>query len=147
MTNGKSRLLVLVSAGVILPSAFLFSAVSALPHVLIITFAGLVFSMLISKPVRYSDRSLIYSFVFSLVLAVLLDMVFPMRQDRFFPMAKLFMANITVPVALYLAVFATFYQSNPYTLGFSSALSLIALMLCSNYQSSAGSDSDFAFIG
>ena len=147
VTNGgKDRTLVLVLAAAILPAAFLFSSVAALPHVFLITLLALGFSVLVTKPLRYSDRSLIYSFVAALVLAVLLDMVFPMKQDRFFPMSKLFMANISVPVVLYLAVFATYYQSNPYTIGFSSSLSIIALMLCANYQLSGGNEADLPFI-
>lgn len=146
VTNGKDRTLVLVSAGAILPAAFLFSSVAALPHVFIITLLALLFSVWIKTPLKYSDRSLIYSLVTALVLVVLLDMVFPMKQDRFFPMAKLFMANISVPVVLYLAVIATFYQSNPYTIGFSSSLSIIALMLCANYQLRGGNEADLPFI-
>ena len=142
MTDRKDPAIVLVSCGVILPAAFLFTSVAALPHVFLVTFFGLVLSLITRKTLRYSDRSLIYSFVGALVLAVLLDMVFPMKQDRFFVMAKLFMANITVPVILYLAVFATFYQSNQYTIGFASSLSVIALMLCANYQLSGSNEAD-----
>ena len=142
VSDRKDPGIVLVSCGVILPAAFLFSSVSALPHVFLVVFAALVLSLLVRKPLRYSDRSLIYSFVGALLLAVLLDMVFPMKQDRFFVMAKLFMANISVPVILYLAVFATFYQSNQYTIGFASSLSVIALMLCANYQLSGANEAD-----
>jgi hypothetical protein len=146
LKGGKDQSMVLVSCAIILPAAFLFSSVAALPHVFLFVLFGLLLSLLVKKTLKYSDRSLIYSFVTALVLAVLFDMVFPMKQDRFFVMAKLFMANITVPVILYLAVFATFYQSNPYTLGFSASLSLIALMLCANYQLSGSNEADLPLI-
>jgi len=146
LSGGKNQSVVALSCGIILPAAFLFSSVAALPHVFLFTLFGLLLSLLVKKPLHYSDRSLIYSFVAALVLAVLFDMVFPMKQDRFFVMAKLFMANISVPAILYLAVFATFYQSNQYTLGFTSSLSVIALMLCANYQLSGSNEQDLPLI-
>ncbi|MCK5843810.1 MAG: hypothetical protein KAG97_03825, partial [Victivallales bacterium] len=81
LNDGKDRSMVLVSCGIILPAAFLFSVVAALPHVFLVVLLGLILSLLVTKPLRYSDRSLIYSFVAVLVLVVLLDMVFPMKQD------------------------------------------------------------------
>ena len=125
----KNRTFILISAGMILPAAFLFSATSGLPHVFILAVLGFVISLTIRKPLPYSDRSLIYSVLACLILVVLLDLIFPMKQHRFYNIGKLLRANITVPLVIYLAVFATFYESTPYTLGFNAAFSLIVLML------------------
>ena len=133
----KNRLFILVSAGMILPAAFLFCVVAGLPHVFVLVCIGLLASFLIRKPVKYSDRSIIYTVVFSLVLVVMLDMVFPMKGDRFFHIGRLLIANITVPLFLYLAVFATFYESSAYTLGFTASFSLIALMFGGDYRMGA----------
>jgi hypothetical protein len=130
----KNRYFILVSAGMVLPAAFLFYVVAELPHVFIVACIGFAVSLLIRKPLKYTDRSIIYTVVVALILVVLLDLVFPMKQDRFFHIGKIFRPNITVPLAIYLAVFATFYESSKYTLGFNSAFSLIAILLGGDYR-------------
>jgi len=130
----KNRLFILVSAGMILPAAFLFCMVAGVPHVFVITFIGFLASFVIRKPIKYSDRSIIYSAVVSLIVVVLLNMVFPVRPDRFFHIGRLLMSHITVPLMLYIAVFATFYESTPYTLGFNAAFALITLMFGGDFR-------------
>jgi hypothetical protein len=130
----KNRLFILVSAGMILPAAFLFCLAAGLPHVFIITLTGFIISFVVKKPIRYSDRSIIYSIVISLVLVVLLNMVFPIRADRFFHIGRLLMSHISAPFMLYLAVFATFYESSSYTLGFNAAFALITLMFGGDFR-------------
>ena len=124
----KNRLFILASAGMIIPATFLFSVVASIPHIFIIVCIGLIFSFFLRTPIKYSDRTIIYSVVVSLVLVVLLDMVFPVKGDRFLYIGRLLLGHITVPLLLYLAVCSTFYEPSPYTLGFSSAFSLVALM-------------------
>ena len=130
----KKRLFVLVSAGMVLPAVFLFSVVAYLPHVFIIACCGYVISLMIRTPIRYSDRSIIYSTVVSLILVILLNLVFPMKPDRFFHIGRLFMSNITVPLVIYLAIFATFYESSAYTLGINAAFALVALLFGGDYR-------------
>lgn len=125
----KDRLYILVSAAIILPAAFLFYVVSDLPHVFIITCLLFIISLLIPKTIKYTDRSIIYSFVIALTLAVIFNMVFPMKQERFFSIGRLFMSQITVPLLLYLAAISTLYESTPYSLGFNSAFAIIIIML------------------
>jgi hypothetical protein len=130
----KNRLFILVSAGMILPAAFLFCVTAGLPHVFVITFIGFLASFVIRKPIKYSDRSIIYSALVSLAMVILLNMVFPMRPDRFFHIGRLLMSHITVPLILYLAAFSTFYESTPYTLGFNAAFALITLMFGGDFR-------------
>ena len=63
LKDGKDQSMVLVSCAIILPAAFLFSSVAALPHVFLFVLFGLLLSLLVKKTLKYSDRSLIYSFV------------------------------------------------------------------------------------
>lgn len=113
----------------ILPAAFLFSVSSDLPHVFVIVLIGMVFSLVVSKPLAYSDRSVIYSAVAAIALSVLLDLLFPMDRDRFEIIGQVMRTNLTGPFLLYLAVIITLYESTPYTLGISACFSLGALML------------------
>ncbi|MBN1864554.1 MAG: transglutaminase domain-containing protein [Victivallales bacterium] len=133
----KSLSAVAASAAMLLPAAFLFFVVSGLPHVFIIVCAGLMLSFAVRRPFKFSDRSIIYSIVASLALAVPLDMVFPMRQERFFSLGKLFMLQITAPTLLYMAVLATFFESSPYTFGINAAFSMIIIMLASDFRMSS----------
>ena len=138
---------VLVSAGMVLPAAFLFCVVANLPHVFLIACGGFVLSYFIRTPIAYSDRSIIYGTVASLVLVVLLDMVFPMKQDRFYHIGRIFMSNISIPTIIYLAVFATFYESNAYTFGFCAAFSLLTLMFGGDFRMAVSASPEDLFPG
>ena len=132
----KDKLYVLTSGAMILPAAFLFYVVSDLPHVFVITTITFMISFFITSTLKYSDRSIIYSVLFALILAVLFNMVFPMKQERFFSIGKLFMSQITVPLLLYIAALATFYESTPYTLGINAAFAIIIIMLGGDFRQS-----------
>ena len=142
ISTKKNWWFVFIAAGMILPSAFLFCVVASLPHVFIIICFGFLASFLFRTPIKYSDRSVIYSAVGSFILVVLLNMVFPIKGDRFFHIGQLLIAHITVPLLLYLAVFSTFYEPSAYTLGFSSTFSLVALMFGGDYRLGAYSSKD-----
>lgn len=144
----KDHIYVLASAAMVLPAAFLFFVVSDLPHIFIITLIGFILSLSISPTIKYSDRSIIYSVLIALILAVVFNMIFPMKQERFFSIAKLFMSQVTVPLILYLAAIATFYESTPYTLGFNSAFSIIVIMLAGDFSQNIqmNDNSLFAFL-
>jgi len=140
----------LFTAGMILPAAFLYLVVSGQPHVFLIVVVGLVVSAFYRKEIPYSDRSIIYSVLLALVLAALLDMVFPMRRDKMM-FGRLFASNISVPFVLYLAVLSTFFESGPYTLGFAAATSLMAIMMGGDYRplfggQTTGWDSLYMFV-
>lgn len=144
----KDKLYVLTSAAMILPAAFLFYVVSDLPHVFVITTITFMISFFITSTLKYSDRSIIYSVLFALILAVLFNMVFPMKQERFFSIGKLFMSQITVPLLLYIAAIATFYESTPYTLGINAAFAIIIIMLGGDFRQSTALNETaiFAFL-
>lgn len=124
----KSILTVVLAAGMIFPATVFFAFVADLPHVLVLVTIGLIFSMLVVKPVKMNDRSIIYFSVMTVVLAVLLDYMFPMKGDRFGFISIFFHPEISVPVVLYAAVFLTFFKSGPYVPGGAAAAALFTLM-------------------
>ena len=124
----KSFLTVMLASGMIFPAALFFAFVADLPHVLVLVAFGLLASMVITKPVETTDRSIIYFSVMTVVLAVLLDYMFPMKNDRFGFIGIFFHPEISVPIALYAAVFLTFFKSGPYVLGGAATAALFTLM-------------------
>ncbi len=124
----KSVVTVLLAAGIILPAAALFSFIADLPHVLLLITIGLTASMLIIKPVKITDRSIIYFSVMTVVLTVLLDYMFPIKTERFGFIGIFFHPEISAPIVLYGAVFITFFRSGPYVLGVAAAAALFSLM-------------------
>jgi hypothetical protein len=118
--------------GIITPAALLFSLAADLPHVLLITLTGLLFSLITRKAAALSDRTIIYSIVVSLVLTVLLDYVFPMADDRFEYLSTFFQLNITVPLAFYLAVAITFIDSRKYSYAVATSAAVFALAFGGN---------------
>lgn len=128
----KDRGFILIAAGMILPAAFLLSATLNLPHVFLICIAGLILSMLLGKAVVYSDRTIIYGLVLAIVLAVILDLAFPVDKNRFILLGDIFSTNITAPFLLYAAVMITFFEFNPYSVGVAAAFSIFVLLLGSD---------------
>ncbi|HBC89157.1 MAG TPA: hypothetical protein DCZ94_19635 [Lentisphaeria bacterium] len=128
----KDRTFVLLAAGMVLPAAFLLSATLNLPHVMIICAIGLIISFAMGKAVKFTDRSVIYSIVASLVLSVILDLAFPVDKNRFILLGDIFSTNITAPFLLYMAVLITFFEFNPYSTGVAASFSLFAVMLSSD---------------
>ena len=128
----KSFIEIFLCIGIIIPPAFLFSLVADLPHILVITLGGLFLSLISRKGIKLSDRTVIYSVVVSFIAAILLDLAFPMADDRFEYISTLFRPNITIPVVLYLAVAATFFGVKKYSYGISSIAAAGALAFASN---------------
>ncbi len=124
----KSFLTVALSAGIIFPATVFFAFTADLPHVLLLVAIGMIFSMLTRKPVKMTDRSIIYFSVLTVVLTVLPDYMFPMNGDRFGFIGVFFHPQIFVPIALYAAVFLTFFKSGPYVPGGAAAAALFTLM-------------------
>jgi Transglutaminase-like superfamily len=123
--------LLLVTA-IILPSLFLFSVASDLPHIFVITIGGLIGSMLIKKTFKMNDRAIIYTAVIIFVLIVLLDYMFKLDRNRFALISSLFRPNLLIPMAFYSAVALTFFRSGSYTLGVAAAAALGAIMFSGN---------------
>lgn len=128
----KDREFVLIASGIILPAAFLLSATLNLPHVFLLCLAGLTLSMLIGKSIAYSERTTIYGIVGALVLAVILDLAFPVDKNRFQLIGDIFSTNITAPFLLYIAVMITFFELNPYSVGVTASFSIFVLLLSSD---------------
>lgn len=124
----KSRRLVAMAAAVILPAAFMFAVVADAPHAFIIPLSILTFSFFRRQPLAYNDRGIIYTLVSVASLAVLLDFIIPIDMDRFNYIADILNTNMLVPGLLYLAAFATLFESGPHMLGISAAISLLCSM-------------------
>ena len=131
-TERKSFTVMFLCTGILIPPAFLFSLVSDLPHVVLITLCGLFFSLISRKPARLNDRTVIYSIVASLVIAVLFDLAFPMADDRFEYISSLFRPNIIVPLIFYLSVAVTFFGIKRYSYAICFIAAMIALAFCGN---------------
>lgn len=129
----KSRLFTILASGMILPAAFFFSVTADIPHLFIIVFTGITASLIISRPVRYTERSVIYSVVTALALSVILDNVFPVDEHRFFFGGRY--SGIIAPFLLYMAVIITFFESTPHTLGLSACFSAPGIMFGGNITS------------
>ncbi|MCP3966224.1 MAG: hypothetical protein GY750_09765 [Lentisphaerae bacterium] len=116
-----------LAAAILLPASFFFTVTADLPHITLIVLIGLFTSMLVRTPVKFSDRSIIYFTVLSLVLTVLFNLVFPMKNDRLGYLSVFFYPNIIVPLALYIAVSMTFFRSEPHVYGGAAVAGLMAL--------------------
>ena len=132
ISGNKSITTVAFCIGIIIPAAFLFSLAADLPHVLAITLVGLLISLATRKAAVFSDRTIIYSIVASLVLTVLLDYVFPLADDRFEYLSSFFRLNITVPLAFYIAVAITFIDSRKYSYAIAISAAVFALAFGGN---------------
>ncbi len=126
--NHKPLSYMLLTAGIILPPALLFSISADLPHIFLFTLLGMAFSLLLRRPVPYSDRSVIYSLVVSIVAASLFDLVFPMRDNRLGYISIFFYPNILVPFLLYCAVCVTMFRPHPRGLGIIIACALVCMV-------------------
>ena len=117
-----------ILSGVILCPAMLFALVADLPHVFFITLAGIAVSLFSRRPVRYSDRSIIYSLVASITIAALFNLAFPMRDNRLGYISIFFYPNILVPFLLYLSICVTLFKPHPRGFGIILACMLVCMM-------------------
>ena len=132
MQEKKSLIATILCIGIIFPALFLFSLVADLPQIMLITLIGFLLSLATRKATKLTDRTIIYSIVVSFVAAVLFDLAFPMKDDRFEYISSLFRPNITVPVIFYLAVAVTFFGVKKYSYAISSSAALVALAFSGN---------------
>jgi hypothetical protein len=118
---------VILSAMILCP-AMLFALVADLPHVFFITLTGVAISLFSRRPVRYSDRSIIYSLVASITIAALFNLAFPMRDNRLGYISIFFYPNILVPFLLYLSICITLFKPHPRGFGIILACMLVCMM-------------------
>jgi hypothetical protein len=123
----KSLPLIMLISAIILTASALFSFAADLPHVFIVALLLLTISMLTRRPVKISDRSIIYTVVSTLVLTVLLDYLFPLNNSRFGFIGTFFHPEIVVPVVTFAAAFMTFFRPGQYLIGSAAAAALITL--------------------
>ncbi len=116
-----------MAAAIVLPAGLFFSVAADLPHIflLIVLLAAGVFFR--KKPLPLSDRSVIYLTLSCLVLTVLFDQMFPLRNDRFSFLAQLIHPEWIVPVLCYGAVLSALFAKRELTLGLAASAALAAL--------------------
>ncbi len=121
----KNQFLIALFAGMINLAAFYFSVSADLPHVFFICFAGTVVTLFLKRPVKYTDRGIIYGILLAGTLTILLNLVFPMDENRFGYIGE--MGKYVVPFLLYLAVLVTFFDTTPTVLGICISFSVTSL--------------------
>ena len=124
----KSFPVMLLQAGIVISAASVFAVAAEAPHVLLLTLAGVAVSLVIRRPVRFYDRSVIYSLVVVLVVGVGGDYVIKIDEDRFGLIAGLMGAKTSTPTLLYLAVAAMYFKAGPRSLSVVAACSVLALL-------------------
>ncbi|MDD5664087.1 MAG: transglutaminase-like domain-containing protein [Victivallaceae bacterium] len=123
----KSRTRVLHSMAVLMPALLMFTIVTDLPHVLILTLFGYGISLLQRKPFKVSDRSIIYTGVVIAVAVGLLDLLFPFNRERFGYITMIFRPEYYTVGMFYLAVAMTFFDSGKATVGLAAAASIFSM--------------------
>jgi len=131
--KGKNQFLI-ASAGMILPPALLFYALANTPHIIITPIIIYIVSFFRKKSFTYSDRSVIYSIMTALVLAVLLNMLFPMHQERFLSIGKAFTPQVTIPFFVFIAAISTFFKNSQYSIGLNATLAMFVLLMAGDFQ-------------
>ncbi|MDD2479847.1 MAG: hypothetical protein PHS31_08130, partial [Victivallaceae bacterium] len=117
----KSKTQVLSSMAILLPPLFLFTMLTDLPHVLVITLLGYGFSLMQRKPFTLSDRSVIYTGVLIAVVVGIMDLLFPLNHDRFGYITMIFRTEYYAVGLFYLAVAVTFFSSGRAMIGTATA--------------------------
>ncbi len=113
---------------ILAPALLLFTAVTDLPHVLVIVTFGYILSLMRPKPLVWTDRTIIYTLVVIAVTVVLLDLVFPFNQDRFGYITMVIQPQFYTVGAFYLAVALTFFNTGRAMVGGTAAVALFSLI-------------------
>jgi len=117
----------LLSLLIILP-AMMFAIAADLPHIFLVAVVGVIISLVMRRPASYSDRTIIYSLVASITVAALLNLMFPMRDNRLGYISIFFRPHILVPFLLNLSVCVTLFKPHPRGYGIITACSLVCMM-------------------
>lgn len=113
---------------ILAPALLLFTAVTDLPHVLVMVIFGYILSLTRPKPLVWTDRTIIYTLVVIAVTVVLLDLVFPFNQDRFGYITMIIQPQFYTVGAFYLAVALTFFNTGRAMIGGTAAVALFSLI-------------------
>ncbi len=134
MTARQPRFFVLASAAMLSCSSYIFSVSIGLPYIFVASSCLLALSLFLPFRVRYNDRSVIYSIVVSLAMAVILDLLFPMDRDKFMLVGEILFINVSAPFLIYFCAFITFFEFNIHIPGLVSAISIVLLLLTADIQ-------------
>ena len=130
-----SRRLIVATAVVLAPAVWFFCTAASLPHVAVLTGLLLAASCFWRRPLPVTHRTLIYGGLVAGLLAVLLDYIFPMSDDRFGFLSLLLHPEIVVPILFYAAAISTFFRRDAISLGLAAAAALAGLTFCGDIQS------------
>lgn len=129
VSEKKPRLPVLLYGAITLPAAVLFAYASDLPYIILLTLLILAVSLTFPRSFKYSDRTLIYTGITALILAVGGDMILKMNPERMGLISGLLQANISTPFLIYLAAMMTFFRPGAESAGACISMSLAANLL------------------
>lgn len=121
-----------------LPAALFFCAAADLPHVLLVVIGIYAAALFRRKPLELSDRSIIYTVTLTLVLTVLGDYVFPLKNDRFGFLSLVLHPEWVAPALLYGASLTLFFQRREAAVGYAATAALAALAFGGDLQNFTG---------
>ena len=130
MTFATGRITVLEAAVFLLPSAGYFAYTAKLPHVPILTGVFLLISFFFWKPLKISDRLVIYLAVAALAATIFADSAYPLAEGRFTFLIALLHPEILVPFLLYQAAMLTISRNRPLILGASAFAAITSIAFC-----------------
>ncbi|MFA6928987.1 MAG: transglutaminase-like domain-containing protein [Lentisphaeria bacterium] len=112
LTNQNPGLRIKLLAGLMLVSAALFLGLLAdLPHIPIMVCCALLPALLLSHPLRVTDRSVTYSILFAILVATLLGYFFPLERGRLGFFSYFFRPEYYCAFALNIALVSCYFQS------------------------------------
>jgi len=130
VSDDSRRVAVLETALLLVPALTVYSVWTGQWHVALTACILCVFSMLLPWKVRVSDRSIIYSVVGAMVLAVLEDSAWPVTDSPFSFLASLLHPEWIIPVLVYAALFFTICCEPQPAIGAAIAAAVCILAFC-----------------
>ncbi len=126
----KRSLRLLIPAGALLVVSSVFFGITAdLPHVPLITIILVAISIFRRTPVKFNDRTLIYSVVAVLVMVVLFDFVFPINTNRFGLVSYLMRPQLSVPTMLFAAAILSMFNLGGWIPGIAAGVAFCTILM------------------
>lgn len=145
MKKEQPKFFTICASAMIATATYIFSVAIGLPYIFMIAAFILSLSILIPYRIKYNDRSVIYSIVISLTMAVFLDLFFPMDRDKFMLVGELVFINISAPFLVYFCALITFFEFTPHLPGLISAISSVLILMTSDVQKGGDTASKLPF--
>jgi transglutaminase-like putative cysteine protease len=127
--NKRNLRLLIPAAALLISSSIFFGITADLPHVPFFTIVLVVFSLFRRKPVKFNDRTLIYSVVSVLVLTILFDFVFPIDTNRFGLVSYFLRPQLSVPLLLFSAAVLSMFNIGGWIPGIAAGVAFATIMM------------------